>query len=536
MSARTQTRSLVLAFIALGIAGALLAVIAVAPPTLARSARPNEGLRVLSPGERPSGSRTPGSLSALQKRALIKGYLVPDQQGYELAKAAADRKAAAGTGQEAPFAPASAAPTSFRSWQGARDAGGAPSDSTGAIGPGRYVELVNSRYAIYNRTSNVPINQGSLNDLVGAAALESVFDPQIIWDPTTNRFYYAADDVLDSANNFLAFGFSKDSTPDAGPSDWCQYFVAYGADFPDYPKLGDTRDFVMIGSNVFPAAGGFHSSLDWIRKPPAGAGCPNLSSGVKTDLRNSDGTQAITPVPANQTDTSPTGYVVAEPASVPNGAGPAGFLSLFTVSSNTDGTLALSAPRNVTVPGYDLPANAPQRGTTRRLDTSDSRNTQAVSAIDPSRGTGGLTALWTQHTVFGGAGAQVRWYEINPASATLFQRGTVSGSSANGVFDFNGAISPDRKVLGTTRKFGSSMILGYNSSSATQFPSVQMISKVGSNAASAGTLVKASAASLQNFDCSDPNFPGVCRWGDYSAATPDPGSSTTTTHGQVWLT
>jgi hypothetical protein len=165
----------------------------------------------------------------------------------------------------------------------------------------------------------------------------------------------------------------------------------------------------------------------------------------------------------------------------------------------------------------------------------DSRNTQAVSAIDPSRGTSGLTALWTQHTVFGGAGAQVRWYEINPA-ATLFQRGTISGNSTNGIFDFNGAISPDRKVLGTTKKFGDSMVLGYDSSATTQFPSIRMVSKIGSAAASAGVLIKASGASLQNWDCSDPNHPGVCRWGDYAAATPDPGSSATGSHGQVWLT
>lgn len=63
-----------------------------------------------------------------------------------------------------------------------------------------------------------------------------------------------------------------------------------------------------------------------------------------------------------------------------------------------------------------------------------------------------------------------------------------------------------------------------------------MISKIGSNAVSASTLVKTSTPSLQQFDCSDPNHPGTCRWDDYSAATPDPGSSATGLNGQVWLT
>lgn len=534
MSVRASTHRLILALIALGIVGALVAILAVAQPTLAQADRSNETPRLLGPGERP-GTQTPGRLSALQKRALNQGYLVPDQRGYERSKADAAQKAVQNTELKAPSAPSATAPTSFRSWQGVNDTNVGPSDSTGAIGPNRYIELVNQKYAVYSRTSNTPINQGSLNDLVGVLSSENVFDPQVIWDPTTNRFYYAMDDVVSSTENYLAIGFSKDSTPDAGPSDWCQYFIGYGADFPDYPKLGDTANFIMIGNNNFTSTGGFQSDLAWVSKPPAGTTCPDVSTfkaGVEQDLRNANGTQASTPVPANQTDTSSTGYVVAEPTSVTEGGGPASFLSLFKVIKNTDGTLNLGAAKNVTVPNYNVPANAPQKGSTKVLDTLDSRNTQAVSAIDPSRGTSGLTALWTQHTVFGGAGAQVRWYEINPAAATLFQRGTVTGTSTNGIFNFNGAVSPDRKVLGTTKKFGNSMILGFNSSSPAQFPDIRMISKVGSATPSTRVLIKSSAVSLNDFTCSS----GTCRWGDYAAATPDPGSSATGTNGQVWLT
>src|SRR5262249_61134436 len=96
-----------------------------------------------------------------------------------------------------------------------------------------------------------------------------------------------------------------------------------------------------------------------------------------------------------------------------------------------------------------VPAAAPQPGPAFKLDTLDARPTQAVSAVDPKHGS--VTALWTQHTVFGGAGAQVRWYEINPATHSLIQKGTISSPS---LFTFNGAISPDRRINGASKKFG----------------------------------------------------------------------------------
>jgi hypothetical protein len=40
------------------------------------------------------------------------------------------------------------APQKLRSWEGIRDPNVGPSDSTGAVGTSRYVELVNSKFAI----------------------------------------------------------------------------------------------------------------------------------------------------------------------------------------------------------------------------------------------------------------------------------------------------------------------------------------------------------------------------------------------------
>ena len=122
----------------------------------------------------------------------------------------------------------------------------------------------------------------------------------------------------------------------------------------------------------------------------------------------------------------------------------------------------------------------------------------------------------------------VRWYEIEPSGPSVFQRGTVSG----GGYLFNAAISPDRQsTTGATGLFGDSMVLGFNSSSGKRNPSIKMVSKVGSDPVSGQALIKSSPISLTgSADCNG----RICRWGDYSAATPDPAA--TGTHGQVWLT
>jgi hypothetical protein len=235
-------------------------------------------------------------------------------------------------------------------------------------------------------------------------------------------------------------------------------------------------------------------------------------------------------VPANQTDTSSTGWAVARPVSIPSGG--ATFLTLFKVTKSATGRATIPATGvSVPVTAYKVPAAAAQPGTAFQLDTLDARPTQAVSAVDPKHGS--ATALWTQHTVFGGVGAQVRWYEIKPATHSLIQHGTISSSS---LYTFNGAISPDRRVNGTSKKFGGNMVISVDQSSSSALPAISVASKIGTNAISALQLVAASTVADEGFDCMTAEAPNLCRWGDYAGASPDPAAPTTGTTGQVWGT
>lgn len=448
-----------------------------------------------------------GARNTVGGQALRRGYLVPHQGRYLRQKRRLTRRAAARQALVAPAA-GSLAPSIVpgKSWQGIHGLRSAPPDETSAVGTKRYIELVNSKYAIYGKTGNAPLSTGSVRTLSGLPGLH--FDVQVIWDPTTSRFYYAMDDVISRNDNRVAFGFSKGASPTSA-ADWCKYSVGFGSKFPDFPKLGDSRYFEIIGTNLYKATGNYAgSNLLAISKPHAGSGCPKAKSFKRGRRRLSK--TAFTPVPANEIDTNATGWAVAIA-----GRQPATKLRLFRVTRNSNGSPRIQGSGTaVKVPEYKVPPNAPEMGSANMIDTGDTRNTQAVAAVDPAHA--GKLAIWTQHTVRGGAGAEDRWYEIDPASHSLLQQGRVTSPS---LFEFNGAISPNRQVDGGVKTGGDAMVMNFNTSSKTTFPSIKMVSKIGVGVQSGPVAVFDGSKPLGGFDCNGRHF---CRWGDYAAATPDP--------------
>jgi hypothetical protein len=293
--------------------------------------------------------------------------------------------------------------------------------------------------------------------------------------------------------------------------------------------MGDTRNFILFGANVFDIT--FEeffvgADVQWITKPPPAPGCPpggSFRTGLEADLRMPSGQKAFTPIVANQIDSSTDGWIVSARF---NPSGPSRTIALFRIrKSETRRPIIQHQGVGIDVPAYRMPPSAPQRGTFAELDTLDARFLQAVAAVDPARGG---VAVWTQHAIEGGAGAMVRWYEINVERRRLFQTGDVEDSE---LFAFNGAVSPDRVLRDGVRKFGRSMVLGFNTSSEQTFPAIRMVSKVGDDPQSEFVLVKSSPGPERDFSCQP-----VCRWGDYSGATPDPAANPDFEVGRVWLT
>ena len=164
------------------------------------------------------------------------------------------------------------------------------------------------------------------------------------------------------------------------------------------------------------------------------------------------------------------------------------------------------------VPAFELPPNVPQPGSTDVLDSLDSRLTQAVAAADPAAG--GAEAVWTQHTIAGGAGTVVRWYELLPGKLEAKQTGTISDPS---LFTFNGAIAPT---------LSGGAVINYDTASSTALVHIIAQSRVSSDPA--GTMntpisLASSAAIDSDFSCPSVEVRSTaCRWGDYAGASVDP--------------
>ncbi len=165
-----------------------------------------------------------GTLGAAAKAAIEHGPL-PFSDADVAAKAAANRasKAAEKSGVPSPLTPDEFAPAGKAA--GARTpviVGGinkaglgpdttafSPPDTTGAIGPSSYIQLVNATAGIFDRTTGALVSSGTLDELANIASTVTSFDPQIIWDPATNCFYYAMDSIVSALKTSCRSGSAR---------------------------------------------------------------------------------------------------------------------------------------------------------------------------------------------------------------------------------------------------------------------------------------------------------------------------------------
>lgn len=444
-------------------------------------------------------------------------------------------------GPRAPLlAPPSKSPSSFSSPLAAISASAdqpglvanrfTPSDSTGAIGPLHYIEMINVQVGMFDRTLTAVGSPVALTTFIGASLGATAGDVQIQWDPQAGRWLYVMLETYQAANdNKLAFGWSKGGDVSGltlANTDWCNFHIDTSTDLHDYPKLGHDANFMLIGANVYANAVNFSTASIWaIPKPAAGdtsctAPTTKEFGTAANPLRHSaaDGASlAFTPVPSNTADGAATGYISAIDLA---------FIGVFHVSPAkvggcitppclvTDGDVAITAWTD----GAEF--TVPQPGGNPTLDALDGRLTQAVQHSDPKAS--GAEGVWTQHTS-GGAGGRtvVTWFELIPSlcsggncgASVKRQEGVVSSPSA---YVFNGAISPTSN--------GDAAVIHYNTGSLTKFVDVRAQSRGAAdplNAMSGETVLGSSTVADTDFSCTTQGGP-PCRWGDYAGASPDP--------------
>jgi hypothetical protein len=391
-----------------------------------------------------------------------------------------------------------------------------PPDSTGAIGRTHYVEMANSIIHVWGRDLST-ISSSPLATLIGASNVP-LCDPQIQWDAPADRwlvlFLYCN---LNSATQSFYYGWSKTADPSDLVNGWCIFGESTGSLIFDYPKLGHNSLYMIFGGNFYddttPSSNPpfLTAAIAWAALPANGVTtCSSAGvNGTNFQLFNGNTTTpAFTPVPVNTMTNAANGYVVSSYDAGGNVQAPAPQNRLAVWHLDSGGILHQDPDVMVTPYSAPPPAGAAQLGSTNKIDTLDGRLTQAVG--DPTSG------IWTQHTVANGSVSMVAWYQLTASGTNLalVQEGIVASSTDS---IFNAAISPSTSGRGT--------VVEYSRSSATIDPVIAAKGRVTATAAgqmAPGEIVLAvsSAADAETLSCNVGGFP--CRWGDYSAATPDP--------------
>ena len=413
------------------------------------------------------------------------------------------------------------------------DADLTPPDTTGAIGPADYVEIVNAEIAVYDSANLTPV--GSPVDLATFTGGSGPCDVQVKYDPGSDRWFFLAlrcDGT--TTDNQLYVGWSKTDDPSDLATGWCTFAVSSSpaTSLDDYPKLGLDGTHVIVGTNDYDASSSAFQTAHILVAPKPASGplgsCTAPSFTVfgspGAPLTTADGNFVFTPQPATVSDASSTlGYVVAADFEDAAGDQSGSHLMIWQIGG-TSTTPTLLNVGDVAVSSFAVPPPVPQPGSTDTIDSLDGRLTQAVAAADPNLA--GAEAVWTQHTISDGdGGSVVRWYEVVPATMTLVQSGNIGD---RGGFVFNGAIAP-------TRNGGA--VIDYNAGGPDRLVEVKAQSRLGTDAL--GTMsgpVSLATSSAVDSDFSCPSQPfgasageGVCRWGDYAGASVDP-----TNPGVVW--
>jgi hypothetical protein len=376
-----------------------------------------------------------------------------------------------------------------------------PPDTDGAIGPNSYAELVNGTFAVFSRTGaslmSESLNQFWIN--AGVTPSNYAYDPRIIYDKSSGRWFASSLDNPNKSNNFL-IAYSKTSDPTAG---WVGYSIpSFGSgttNWADFDTLGVNSNGVYLGANYFPIGTNTNYYTGFVAIPKA-----QFIAGL-----NPSYTQFL------QVDPNATGYSV-QPSLDLNGSftvenllsdynTPAGLLQTSVITLGNPGTLTSS--NGVATTSYNLPPNAQQPGGVNPVDTGDNRFSSSVQAfVNPITG---KQELWGVQTVMDNGVSALHWVRIDVATNSIVQDGLIN--DPNSVLNY---------FYGSIAVSNSGVVIGFNVSSSNQFISSYAVgglfNALGNVTFGNPILLKAGSGVYSQL------VNNVNRWGDYSATTVDP--------------
>jgi hypothetical protein len=260
-----------------------------------------------------------------------------------------------------------------------------PPDPQLAAGPTHIIEMVNVVGRIYDKSGNV-LSTFFLDNLFNVPAGYRDFDPKVIYDAVSGRFFAAHASFCDDADGpcvsdegRLHFAVSTTNNP---LDLWNTYSTSLPNDFQDYPGIGLTDDKVTISYNRFDIDG------------PPGAVSPGCFAssgycGVQTLVVQKSHLVSGAPAPATFLTPATTTHFTVRPAHSLGAVSTQFMASSDNPISNVLHVWQITGtPAAVDVSVIDAahpaignlvtPPDAQQLGTTDVIQTNDNRILEAV--------------------------------------------------------------------------------------------------------------------------------------------------------------
>ncbi|MFW5653863.1 MAG: hypothetical protein ACOC0P_07430, partial [Planctomycetota bacterium] len=371
-----------------------------------------------------------------------------------------------------------------------------PPDPELAAGPEHIVVMTNGQIACFLK-DGTNLWRDEIENSFGfwgsLGADNFVFDPEVLWDPHSQRFMAMANERSDDNRSLFLFAVSKDDRPETA-DDWWKYrldVTALAGNDIDSPNMGVNRDFVTLTADFFSPD---KYLVYIIRKDSVlNGGTPRVTSELIT------GSQSYG-VPVMWDGDTDTQYMIESTENA--------FGSNTTVIFHAIRDPFGSYDRRVFtlgVPAYRFPTSPPQRGTTTRPFLFEPRfwSSQYING-----------SLWAVHHVNSDR-TRVRWYQFDMnnwpetlATPELNRWGEIDlgiNNLGDGVFTFFPSIGVDEE--------GNAAIT-YARSASREFISIGR-ALLGADDPLATFRVPEMVKESNAPDTSE-------RWGDYSFTQPDP--------------
>ena len=417
---------------------------------------------------------------------------------------------------------------------------GAPSDVNGAVGATQYVQWVNSRLAVYNKTTGIitpgfPVPGNTVfAGFVGSPGADACRttnrgDPLAQYDKLANRWVLSQFAFVDFDNGpyyqCVAISTTSDATGTYNRYVFTSQRATGASAFNDYGKVGVWPDAYYFTYVLFRPP--LNTDGGYLGPQVCGYDRAAMLAGGAAVGRCKDFGTAFGPLLPSDVDGT-----TAPPAGSPNflagfdfnGSGVGNILQTWKFSFTTN---VLSARTDITVPTFTIGCPSSFGGACVRqpapgelLDSLADRPMYRYAY----RNYGTRESLVFNHTVQQpGAAANgpvgVRWYELRDPNGAInvYQQGTFAPDTTS---RWMGSVAMDK--LGN-------LAVGYSASSTTTFTGVRYTGRLRTEPRgfleTEATIINGGGVQTATFN----------RWGDYSAMSIDPADDCTFWYTQQYI-